>query len=92
MLRNKIEAFSNTASISSIFRSGYESFFVTLLSALKSMQNLIFPFFLSANKMGEAQGVWPGEEGKGTRKTQQNGTEENGLFISTNRKGETNDL
>ena len=29
---------------------------------------------------------------RGTRKTQQKGTEENDLFVSTNRKGGTNDL
>ena len=36
--------------------------------------------------------VWPRGRGRGTRKTQQKGTEENDLFVSTNRKGGTNDL
>ena len=35
--------------------------------------------------------VWPRGRVRGTRKTQQKGTEENDLFVSTNRKGETND-
>ena len=36
--------------------------------------------------------VWPRGKGRGTRKTQQKGIEENDLFVSTNRKGGTNDL
>ena len=36
--------------------------------------------------------VWPRGRRRGTRKTQQKGIEENDLFVSTNRKGGTNDL